>query len=82
MARVSSFEEITAPRNQVHRTEVRCGYTTIESEGKRYLQLETYGSDERQIPGKVSQTLQIDAGAAAELLRLIGKTFPEIKQAR
>ena len=43
-----------------------------------YLHLEMYGSDERQIPGKVSQTLQFDADG--ELLKLILLTFPELRQ--
>jgi hypothetical protein len=76
MAVISTFTPITTRRTRVHRTRVECGYATVEVAGQRYLQLETYGSDERQIPGKVSQTLQLDADVAAELLRVLARTFP------
>jgi hypothetical protein len=40
-------------------------------DGKRYLQLDTFGSRTRQIVGKVSQSIQFDVASAAELKRLI-----------
>jgi hypothetical protein len=43
------------------------------------LQLDTYGSPERQIPGKTSQSIQLNAESAAELKRLIEKVFPETR---
>lgn len=71
LARISRFRKIAAPRNRVHRTAVDCGYATVQTRLGRYLQLETYGSDERQIPGKVSQTLQLDRDRCRELLKLM-----------
>jgi hypothetical protein len=64
-------------KGRVH-GEVECGYAIFESEGNRYLQLDTYGSADRVIPGKVSQTVQLDESAAKELLRLIRHAFPGI----
>jgi hypothetical protein len=43
-----------------------------------YLQLDTYGSQQRVIPGKVSQTIQLDVQSARELKRLLERTFPGI----
>ena len=40
------------------------------------LQLETYGSDDRAIPGKVSQVIQLDEAGARELKRIIERAFP------
>jgi hypothetical protein len=60
---------------RVHR-EVDCGYAIFESAGRRYLQLDTYGSAERVIPGKVSQTIQIDESGAKELRKLLQRAFP------
>jgi hypothetical protein len=40
------------------------------------LHLETYGSDTRQERGKVSQSLQVDASAARELMKAIKRAFP------
>jgi hypothetical protein len=39
----------------------------LRGEHGPYLQLTTYGSDSRQIPGKVSQTLQFDREQAKAL---------------
>jgi hypothetical protein len=41
------------------------------------LQLATYGSDERKIPGKTSQTLQLERTRALELRDVIERVFPE-----
>jgi hypothetical protein len=80
MALIERFTRIDSPRTRVHRTLVECGYAFVDSEHRRYLQLETYGSDERQIPGKVSQTLQLNEDAARELLRLLHEAFPELSR--
>ena len=77
MALITEFTELQKERNQVHGP-VECGYTVFERGGTRYLQLDTYGSSDRQIPGKTSQSIQLDAAAAAQLKRLISKTFPGI----
>ena len=53
-------------------------YSVFEEEGSRYLQLDTYGSQERKILGKTSQSIQLDAKAAAALKSLIERVFPEI----
>jgi hypothetical protein len=77
MALIAEFTELQKERNQVHGA-VECGYTVFEEGGFRYLQLDTYGSLERQIPGKTSQSIQLSAASAAELKALIEKTFPEM----
>ena len=78
MALIQSFAPAGAGnRGRVHGG-VECGYTACESGGNRYLQLDTYGSDERAIPGKVSQSIQLDEAAARELKRLIQQNFPGI----
>jgi hypothetical protein len=62
----------------LHKTEVECGYAVIDVDGRRYLQLETYGSSDRKIPGKISQTLQLDHERALELRRLLQLAFPQL----
>ncbi|RBA30397.1 hypothetical protein DQ226_17360 [Dietzia maris] len=62
-----------------HRTEVDCTYQIVGADdGSRLLQLSTYGSDSRKSGPKVSQTLQIDEGTAAELVEIIRRAFPSI----
>lgn len=77
MARVESFFE---SRNlaKAHPTQVDCGYQTVETPAERLLQLSTYGSDQRQTEKKVSQTLQLDARRARELVAIIQRTLPNL----
>jgi hypothetical protein len=50
LALIKSFMPAGAGnRGRVH-GEVECGYTAFERGGKQYLQLDTYGSNERAIP--------------------------------
>jgi hypothetical protein len=77
MALITEFTELHKERSHVHGP-VECGYAVFEHDGTRYLQLDTYGSGERQIPGKTSQSIQFDATSAAQLKMLIDETFPGI----
>jgi len=71
MALVKNFEEVGKERYSVHGP-VECSYMAFTAEdGKRYLQLDTFGSKERQIVGKISQSVQLDEDSAAELKRII-----------
>jgi hypothetical protein len=77
MARIKLFRRITPRASRPHPTEVECGYAAFDHAGKRYLLLETYGSDDREIPGKVSQSLQLDADSARRLRQVIDESFPD-----
>lgn len=39
------------------------------------VQIDTYGSEERMIPGKQSQTLQLGKEAAFELYKILKETY-------
>ena len=77
MAVIVQFTEL-APSDhpRLHPTEVECGWRvdTVPSVG-RVLTLETYGSGERAIPGKVSQSIQLTEAAATELRELLQRVF-------
>jgi hypothetical protein len=77
MALIGQLTELHKERNSVHEP-VECGYTVFDTGGSRYLQLDTYGSPGREIPGKVSQSIQLDVESAAQLKALIEKTFPSL----
>jgi hypothetical protein len=77
VALIERFTQLHKDRNQVHGP-VECGYTMFESAGQRYLQLDTYGSTGRQIPGKTSQSIQLNAQSAGQLKGLIQQAFPEL----
>jgi len=77
MAVITNFKPIgVSARSSVHRSEVECGWAIFTTAGRTYLQLDTYGSQTRAIPGKVSQTIQVDEDAARQLKRLIERAFP------
>jgi hypothetical protein len=51
-------------------------YFLIEDKmGNKYLQIDTFGSDEREIPGKVSQSIQFSPEAIAQLKELLLQNF-------
>jgi hypothetical protein len=78
MALVTMIEASPKDRTQVHRP-TRCLYCIVDgSGGQRYLQLDTVGTDERQFPDKVSQSIQFDRQSAGQLLGLIRQAFPDL----
>ncbi|MBX3633034.1 MAG: hypothetical protein KF695_08995 [Simplicispira sp.] len=50
---------------------VDCTYTVVTHEGQKFLQLDTYGSLARQIPGKKSQSLRFSPEALQQLKQII-----------
>lgn len=60
-------------------TTVDCHYSVGESGEKLLLQLDTFGSKDRENPGKQSQTLQLDEAGARVLIALLKAEF-EIEQ--
>jgi hypothetical protein len=77
VALIGEFTKIHKESNRVHDT-VECGWTVFESDGATFLQLDTYGSSGREIPGKVSQSIQLDEAGAARLVRILLQAFPGV----
>lgn len=76
MARITRFDRVNKERHVVH-SETACNYSVFTDErGTRYLQLDTIGSTDRKIVGKVSQSVQFDERAARGLLGLLMEAFP------
>jgi hypothetical protein len=70
MALVSSIQH--QPLQSVNRhTAVDCTYTIVDVDGERQLQLDTYGSAGRAVPGKKSQSLRFSQSALAQLKQII-----------
>lgn len=75
MARIRSLSRAQS-NVTVHPTEVDCTYqTVVAKDGTKYLQLTTYGSDQRKSKPKPSQTIQMDLVTAEKLLKIIESTF-------
>ena len=78
MALVRVIEAVSKERHGVH-GEVVCHSSMFSDErGRRYLQLDTYGSPGRSLPGKVSQSLQFDEAGARRLVELLEEAFPTL----
>lgn len=75
MAFIETFYPVTVARQVVH-DPVECGWRAFIAEGRRILQLDTYGSNQRKSQGKVSQSLQVDKAGATELMRILREAFP------
>lgn len=78
MAFVRRIEAGDKERHSVHE-EVECTCVAFVVEGERFFQLETYGSPQRKLKGKVSQSIQLDRGSAGELVHLLEQTFPGLR---
>jgi len=79
MALVKSIERVTKDRQTLHE-ETACLASVFTDDGSaRYIQLDTYGSKSRRMPGKVSQAIQLDEKAAGQLKRLIEEVYPGLK---
>jgi hypothetical protein len=77
MALIREFRRIHKESNRLHEP-VACGWTLLEINGATFVQLDTYGSNERQDVGTVSQSIQLDERGAAELLRILRQAFPAV----
>ncbi len=75
MARVRSFGR-SHKRIKAHPTEVDCEYATVGEGIDRLLHLSTFGSDGRASDHKSSQSLQLEAVRAQELVDVIEDAFP------
>jgi hypothetical protein len=71
MALIRKLIETTKERQAVH-GEVDCAYSVFtDGHGRKYLQLETFGSPTRKLTGKTSQSMQFDESSLRELNRII-----------
>lgn len=63
---------------ETRHTETECTYSIIqESDGAKLLQLDTYGSESRQIPGKVSQTIRFSPQGLKQLKQILKDNFQD-----
>ncbi|TFV44858.1 hypothetical protein [Blastococcus sp. TF02A-35] len=74
MAVVRSLEWV-GEGGRVHPTEVDCEVRAITNHEATYLQISSFGSDDRQGEKKVSQTLQLDRESALALVKHIEAVF-------
>lgn len=74
MALVRRLDQVQLDSDVPHK-EVECTYSLIADEQGRYLQIDTYGSSERKIPGKKSQSIRFAPEAVEQLKLLLKQHF-------
>ena len=76
MARIdlNNIKKIDKYRNTIH-DKVHATYTVFDMEGSRFVQFDTYGKIDREMPEKISQSFQIDKATAEYLVSLLREEF-------
>jgi hypothetical protein len=74
MALVNRFEpkELSYAGSQ---KPVEATYSSVEIDGERFFQIDTYGSAERQMVGKRSQSVRLSRDAAEQPISLLKHEF-------
>ena len=75
MAEILTFARGTRVDLKQHPTRISCFYTTAEVGGRRIIQFDMFGSDKRQDAGSQSQTMQLDADRAEQLIAILRAEF-------
>lgn len=70
MALVEKLSKITLEKNSAHQT-VECSYSIVDTPEGKLLQIDTYGSVNRQIKGKKSQSIRFSKEAASQLSKIL-----------
>jgi predicted RNase H-like HicB family nuclease len=70
MALIKAFEEKRRDRQSIHDA-IDATYSVFERGGRAFVQIDTYGRAEREVSGKVSQSLQFDEKSARELFDIL-----------
>ncbi len=71
---LNNIKRIEKYRNTIHE-KVYTTYTSFEHDGNKYVQFDTYGRVGREMPEKISQSIQLERETAAYLVELLKKEF-------
>ena len=74
MAIIKRLEKVILEGSAPHRP-VECTYSLVNDENGRSLQIDTYGSVDRKIPGKKSQPLRFAPEAIKQLREILDSHF-------
>lgn len=70
MARIDKFEEKSIERVSRHKP-VSATFSIYDLDSKKVLQIDTYGSPDRQHPGKISQSIQLEEAGIQALRNIL-----------
>ncbi len=70
--------ELRVPEKYTRHTDAEGTYSIVyEPDGEKVLQIDTYGSKGRQIPGKVSQSIRFSPEGLKQLKRILEEHFED-----
>lgn len=72
MALVNKLVQQNLEKDSKHSI-VDCTYTVIQNNGENFLQIDTYGSSQRKIKGKKSQSIRFSKEAISQLKKIISE---------
>ena len=71
---IKTIEKLHKERNTIHE-KVYATYSTFYSYGEHYVQIDTYGRSDREQPGKISQSIQLNEESAKYLFELLKSEY-------
>lgn len=74
MALVRAFSKKERDRSSLHE-EIEATYSRFERDGRVLLQIDTYGRSSRQMPDKISQSIQLDRKGGEALYKILKDSF-------
>ncbi len=74
MALIRKFDPSSIQRPTLH-DEIEGKIGVFELDGRKLVQIDTFGRDSREIPGKKSQTIQLDRQGAEQLYNTLKQAF-------
>ena len=79
MAMIHKLRRVELETKAKH-TDAEATYAIVTLEGKRFLQIDTYGSSNREFPGKQSQSIRFSRDALAQLREILAKEFGDAEK--
>lgn len=74
MALVLKFNDLERTEGKLH-LPVEAKYAVFKNDGNAFVQIDTYGRPTRDIPGKVSQSIQLNKKSATQLIEILKDAF-------
>ena len=69
-----NINKVDKDRNIIH-DKVYTTFSSFDNYGVHYVQIDTYGRSNREQPGKISQSIQLDKETASYLVDLLKREF-------
>lgn len=70
----NTFSKKDRDRYSIHE-KIDSSYSIFSIDGEKFFQIDMYGKSDREIPGKVSQTIQFDKTVAEKIVDILKNEF-------